>query len=136
MSVNVITFCVSVSTLVTKVTLCPFPVQQFRQCDIPFMIGNHTDRTLHLVLKFRFKYWSYHIKPVNIKGVWSTCAHKTSCIQNQIRVHSLNSFKGLSQEEKLAALEYSFNLIYKYLTWAASENSSKCLFFQSVFSTE
>ena len=65
---------------------------------------------------------------VYTKQVYSTVLSKTSfhysCAQNQIRVHSFNSFKGLSQVEKLAALEYSFNLIYKYLT---SENSSKCL---------
>ena len=36
----------------------------------------------------------------------------------------------MSQIEKLAAQKYIFlKLIYKYLTWAASENSSKCLFF-------
>ena len=34
----------------------------------------------------------------------------------------------MSNIEKLAAQKYSFMLIYKHLTWAASENSSKCLF--------
>ena len=29
---------------------------------------------------------------------------------------------------KVSNLKISFNLIYKHLTWAASENSSKCLF--------
>ena len=31
--------------------------------------------------------------------------------------------------KSLKAQKYSFNLIYKHLSWAASENSSKCLFF-------
>ncbi len=45
--------------------------------------------------------------------------------QNQIRVHFF--VISLSQVEKLAVQKYSFNLIYNYLTWTASENSSKCL---------
>ena len=114
MSVSVITFCVSVSTLVTKVTLCPFPVQQFCQCDIPFIKGNHTDRTLQVCM-FAVH---VHTKPVYTIGVhktslqhgctenqftvqvytkpaYSTGVHKTSLqdmyTQNQIGVHLLNS---------------------------------------------
>ena len=57
---------------------------------------------------------------VYAKPVYSTGIHKTSFhnsfTQNQIRVHFLNSCKGLFQVKKLAAQKYSFNLIYKYLT--------------------
>ena len=53
--------------------------------------------------------------------VYSTGVYKTSLqymyTQNQIIFFVI----------KLAAQKYSFNLIYKHLTWAASENSSKCL---------
>ena len=49
--------------------------------------------------------------------------------QNQIKEYTIIFFViRLSHIEKLAAQKYSFNLIYKHLTWAASENSSKCLF--------
>ena len=42
-SVRVITFCHSVSTLVAKVTPCPFPFVP----SVWFSVGNHTDWTLH-----------------------------------------------------------------------------------------
>ena len=75
------------------------------------------------------------------KPVYSTGVHKTSLqdmyTQNQFTEHVYTKpdkstlfiffVIRLSHIEKLAAQKNSFNFIYKHLTWAASENSSKYL---------
>ena len=71
-------FCLCV---LAKVTPCPFPAQQFRQCDIPFIKGNHTDGTLQVCM------FAVH---VHTKPVYSIGVHKTSlqhgCTENQFTV--------------------------------------------------
>ena len=73
-----------------------------------------------------------HTKPVYSKGVHKTSLqyrlHKTS-LQYTFYIFVIR----LSHIEKLAAQKYSFNLIYKHLTWAASENFSNCLLFYYFF---
>ena len=75
---------------------------------------------------------------VYTKPVYSTGVFKTSLqymyTQNRIKENTFILFiLRLSHIEKLPAQKYSFNLIYKHLTWAASENSSKCLLIFFIF---
>ena len=73
-------------------------------------------------LKYRCTQNQFTVQ-VNLKPVYSTCIHKT-----RLEYTFIILSKGLSQVEKLAAQKYSFYYIYKYLTWAASENfRSACL---------